>query len=165
MTTKDDQDWMRTALEAAQQAAASDEVPVGACVVGANGELLSVAFNLTITNNDPTAHAEILALRTAAARIDNYRLVGATLYTTIEPCVMCAGAVVNARVTRLVFGAHDLRYGGVESVFRLCDSPLLNHRVDISTGVLQEDCSKLMKDFFAEKRAAGSLSEQFEGLT
>jgi tRNA(adenine34) deaminase len=163
MTIKDDQDWMRIAMEAARQAAGKDEVPVGACVVDSNGELLSVAYNLTVTDNDPTAHAEILALRAAASKIGNYRLIGTTLFTTIEPCVMCAGAIVNARVGRLVFGAFDVRYGGVESVFRLCDSAMLNHRVEIVSGVLQDACSRMMKDFFAGKRSTEALSEQFEG--
>ena len=157
-----DQYWMEIAIDAAKRAAASDEVPVGACVVDPTGELLSVSSNLTITGNDPTAHAEILALRAAADRIRNYRLVGTTLYSTIEPCIMCAGAIVNARITRLVYGAHDLRYGGVESVFRLCDSPLLNHRVEIASGLLEDECSQIMKDFFLSKRGPAGLNQQSE---
>ncbi|MGH9948770.1 MAG: tRNA adenosine(34) deaminase TadA [Pyrinomonadaceae bacterium] len=144
--------WMRIAIEAARNAAVSGEVPVGAVILGANGEQLAVAGNLTIINNDPTAHAEIIALRNAANKINNYRLVGATVYSTIEPCAMCAGALVNARIARLVFGAHDERFGAVETKFRLCDSELLNHRIEITSGVLTEECRALMQDFFRKMR-------------
>lgn len=143
---------MRKAIEAAGEAKALDEVPIGASIVDAGGGLLATAYNLTITNNDPTAHAEILAIRQAAAKIGNYRLPGMTLYTTIEPCVMCAGALVNARVSRLVFGAHDERFGGVETRFRLCDSDDLNHHIEIVSGVLADECRALMQDFFRERR-------------
>jgi len=102
--------------------------------------------------NDPSAHAEILALREAAATLKNYRLEGTTLYTTLEPCVMCAGALVAARVKRLVFGARDLRFGGVRSKFRLADSELLNHRVEVVEGVLASECLELVKNFFEKKR-------------
>ena len=147
-----DEFWMRKAIDAAGEAKAQDEVPVGACILGADGELLASAFNLTITNSDPTAHAEILVIREAAVKIGNYRLTGTTLYTTIEPCVMCAGALVNARVSRLVFGAHDERFGGVETRFRLCDSDDLNHRIEIVSGVLADECRALMQEFFRERR-------------
>lgn len=143
---------MQKAVKAANQARDFGEIPIGACLIDKNGELLAVAGNLTITNNDPTAHAEILVLREAAVKIDNYRLTDSIVYTTIEPCAMCAGALVNARVKRLVFGAHDKRFGAVESVFRLCDTSSLNHRIEITSGVLAEDCRKLMQDFFREKR-------------
>ncbi|MDQ3635118.1 MAG: tRNA adenosine(34) deaminase TadA [Acidobacteriota bacterium] len=149
---KSDEFWMQKAVKAANQARDFGEIPIGACLIDKNGELLAVAGNLTITNNDPTAHAEILVLREAAAKIDNYRLTDSIVYTTIEPCAMCAGALVNARVKRLVFGAHDKRFGAVESVFRLCDTSSLNHRIEITSGVLAEDCRKLMQDFFREKR-------------
>ncbi|CAN5418422.1 tRNA adenosine(34) deaminase TadA [soil metagenome] len=149
---KSDEFWMQKAVKAANQAQDFGEIPIGACLIDKNGELLAVAGNLTITNNDPTAHAEILVLREAAAKIDNYRLTDSIVYTTIEPCAMCAGALVNARVKRLVFGAHDKRFGAVESVFRLCDTSSLNHRIEITSGVLAEDCRKLMQDFFREKR-------------
>lgn len=145
---------MQKAIEQANRAAAADEVPVGACLVDAAGKLLAAASNRTITDKDPTAHAEILVLREAAQKISNYRLTGSTLYTTIEPCVMCAGAIVNARVKRILFGAHDKRYGAVESVFHLCDSYLLNHRLEIVSGVLEEECSRMMKEFFLNKRQA-----------
>jgi len=147
-----DERWMREAIEAARAAAELGEVPVGACMVDADGNLLSTASNRPITNNDPTAHAEMLALREAAARVKNYRLTGVTVYSTIEPCVMCAGALVNARVARLVFGAHDERFGAVESRFRICDSEMLNHRIEIVPGVLADECRELMQEFFRSRR-------------
>ena len=147
-----DEFWMKAALDAARKACEAGEVPVGACLIDENGNLLAAAGNLTITNSDPTAHAEILVLREAAAKIGNYRLTSATLYTTIEPCAMCAGALVNARIKRLVFGANDERFGAVESVFRICDSGSLNHRIEITKGVLAEECRNLIQDFFRQKR-------------
>ena len=143
---------MSIAIDAAREAAALGEVPVGACIVDADGKLLATASNRPITNNDPTAHAEMLALRLAAAGVGNYRLSGVTVYSTIEPCVMCAGALVNARVSRLVFGAHDERFGAVESRFRICDSEVLNHRMEIVPGVLAEECRALMQEFFRARR-------------
>lgn len=148
-----DEKWMHQAIAAAREAAELAEVPVGACVVDAGGAIVAVASNRTITNNDPTAHAEILALRAAAASVGNYRLTEYTMYATIEPCVMCAGALVNARIPRLVFGARDERFGAVESVFRLCDSPSLNHRMEIVSGVLADECRSLMQEFFRERRS------------
>ncbi|HMS09880.1 MAG TPA: nucleoside deaminase, partial [Pyrinomonadaceae bacterium] len=118
------------------------------------GELLAAASNRTIPDNDPTAHAEVLAIRSAAERLGNYRLTGTTLYTTIEPCAMCAGSLVNARVGRLVFGAPDERYGAVVTHFGLCDSPLLNHRLEITAGIRLDECRSLMKEFFRKKRLA-----------
>ena len=144
---------MKIAIAEADRARDLDEVPIGACIVDAEGNILAAASNRTITNSDPTAHAEILALRAAADKIGNYRLTGTTMYSTIEPCVMCAGALVNARVARLVFGAHDERFGGVETKFRLCDSPELNHRIEIVSGTLANGCRELMQDFFKMKRA------------
>jgi tRNA(adenine34) deaminase len=126
-------------------------VPIGAVVVRA-GEIIGEGANSPIAHNDPTAHAEILALRQAAAHIGNYRLEGATLYCTLEPCVMCAGALVSARISRLVFGARDLRFGGVRSKFQIADSDLLNHRMEIVEGVLGPDCVALLRTFFAERR-------------
>ncbi len=152
MMIKSDELWMQIAIEAAKSARDLDEIPIGACLIGKNGELLAVAGNRTITNCDPTAHAEILVLREAAAKIGNYRLTETVVYTTIEPCAMCAGALVNARVERLVFGAYDERFGAVESIFRLCDTNSLNHRIEITSGVLAENCRKLMQDFFKVKR-------------
>ncbi len=147
-----DEFWMKTALSAAENAGGIGEVPVGACLVGKNGFLLAAAGNRTIIDSDPTAHAEILVLREAASKIGNYRLTDTILYTTIEPCAMCAGALVNARIKRLVFGAFDTRFGAVKSVFRLCDSGSLNHRIEITTGVLADECQKLIQDFFRQKR-------------
>ena len=145
---------MRKAIESAIEARGLDEVPIGACLIDKNGELLAAAGNRTITNSDPTAHAEILVLREAAAKIGNYRLTETALYTTIEPCAMCAGALVNARIERLIFGARDKRFGAVESIFRICDTSSLNHQIKITAGVLAEDCRRLMQDFFRAKRKA-----------
>jgi len=142
---------MREALALARQAEASGEVPVGAVVV-VDSEIIGRGFNSPVAQNDSTAHAEILALREAGARIGNYRLEAATLFATLEPCVMCAGALVAARVRRLVFGARDLRFGGVRSKFRLADSDLLNHRVEIVEGVLAAECLDLVKNFFERRR-------------
>jgi len=144
--------WMRMAMEGAKRAVDKGEVPVGACIVDPAGELLAIASNLTITNSDPTAHAEMIALREAGAKIGNYRLIGATAYSTIEPCAMCAGALVNARVARLVFGAHDERFGAVETHFGLCTSEVLNHRIEVVSGVLAGECRELMQQFFREMR-------------
>jgi len=152
MIIEGDEFWMSKALQAAEAAREADEIPIGACLIDKAGKLLAVAGNQTITNSDPTAHAEILVLREAAAKIGNYRLTETTVYTTIEPCSMCAGALVNARIKRLVFGAHDARFGAVKSVFRLCDTSSLNHRIEISSGVLAEDCRRLMQEFFKVKR-------------
>lgn len=143
--------FMAEAIELARQAEANGEVPVGAVVV-VDGLVCGRGFNSPIRLNDPTAHAEILALREAAGVLHNYRLESATLYATLEPCVMCAGALVAARVGRLVFGARDLRFGGVRSKFQLGDSELLNHRVRITEGVLGGECVELVKWFFEGKR-------------
>lgn len=143
---------MWEALALARQAAEAGETPVGAVLVDPDGEILGRGRNSPIALCDPTAHAEILALREAAARLGNYRLTGTTLYVTLEPCVMCAGALVAARVARLVFGARDLRFGGVRSKFRLADSELLNHRVEIAEGVLAVECLELLQGFFRERR-------------
>jgi tRNA(adenine34) deaminase len=146
-----DELFLEEALELARQAEANGEVPVGAVVV-VDAKVCGRGFNSPIVTNDPTAHAEILALREAAATLKNYRLEGATLYATLEPCVMCAGALVAARVGRLVFGARDLRFGGVRSKFRLADSELLNHRLEVVEGVLAAECLELVKKFFEKKR-------------
>ncbi len=148
--------WMRMALQAARAAGAErDEVPIGACIVSAEGALLAVAGNRTRTDCDPTAHAEIVALRAATRQVDNYRLTGAVVYATIEPCAMCAGALVQARVKRLVYGARDERAGAVESKFRLCDDSSLNHRMELTAGVLEAECRAEMQAFFRARRKAG----------
>jgi tRNA(adenine34) deaminase len=147
----DDERYMREALRLAREGAGADEVPVGAVVVR-EGEIIGRGSNSPIARNDPTAHAEILALREAATRVGNYRLLDATLYCTLEPCVMCAGALVSARLARLVFGARDLRFGGVRSKFQLADSEILNHRLEITEGVLAAECVELLRGFFGERR-------------
>jgi len=148
---QDHERWMREALRAAQEARARDEVPVGSCIVSA-GELVAVAGNRTRTDCDPTAHAEIIALREAAVRIGNYRLAEAIVYSTIEPCAMCAGALIQARVPLLVYGATDEKAGAVESHFQICNSPRLNHRVQVVKGVLEPECRELMQEFFKNRR-------------
>jgi tRNA(adenine34) deaminase len=142
---------MREALKLARTASRADEVPVGAVIV-LGGEIIGGAGNSPIASNDPTAHAEINAIRLACAALGNYRLESADLYCTLEPCAMCAGAMVNARIRRLVFGARDLRFGGVRSKFRIADSELLNHRVEVVEGVLGVECAELLQSFFAGRR-------------
>ena len=146
-----DELFMRQALDLARQAGAAGEVPVGA-VVAVNGVVTGRGANSPIARSDPTAHAEILALREAAKAAGNYRLEEATLYVTLEPCAMCAGALVAARVKRLVFGARDLRFGGVRSKFRIADSELLNHRVEVVESVLAAECVELLPRFFETRR-------------
>ncbi len=142
---------MREALRLARMAEEEGEVPVGA-VVACGSVVLGRGYNSPVSRNDPTAHAEILALREAAAALGNYRLEDATLYATLEPCPMCAGALVAARVQRLVFGARDLRFGAVRSKFTLADSDVLNHRVEILEGILAVECAALLQDFFRKRR-------------
>jgi len=152
MSTEVDNLWMRVALTAAHRSIELGEVPIGACIVDENGQLRGATSNRTITDSDPTAHAEIRVIRRLAEITGNYRLPGATVYTTIEPCVMCAGALVNARIKRLVFGARDERFGAVETLFRLCDNEKLNHRIEITSGVLADECRALMQEFFRSRR-------------
>ena len=147
----DDRAYMAMALDLAREADNAGEVPVGAIVV-LDDRVIGRGRNAPIERDDPTAHAEILAIREAAAAIGNYRLEGATLYATVEPCVMCAGAAVTARVSRLVFGARDLRFGGVRSKFQLADSDLLNHRITVEEGVLGAECAELIQKFFGPRR-------------
>jgi tRNA(adenine34) deaminase len=146
-----DDSYMREALALARDAQAAGEVPVGALVV-VDGSIVGRGRNAPVASNDPTAHAEMLALRQAAAAIGNYRLEQAVVYVTLEPCPMCAGALVASRVKTLVFGARDLRFGGVRSKFRIADSELLNHRVEIVEGVLAVECVELLREFFARRR-------------
>ena len=147
----EDERFMREALALASAAARAGEVPVGAVVV-AGSSVIGRGYNAPILRVDPTAHAEMLALREAAAALGNYRLENTTLYVTLEPCVMCAGALVAARVGRLVFGTRDLRFGGVRSKFRIADSDVLNHRVEITEGVLAVECLELLQRFFQSRR-------------
>jgi tRNA(adenine34) deaminase len=146
-----DAQWMRQAVIAAHEARERGEVPIGTCIV-ADGKILAVAGNRTITDQDPTAHAEIVALREAARRVGNYRITNAVVYSTIEPCVMCAGALIQARVKRLVYGARDERAGAVESRFGVCDTDFLNHRIEVTSGVLEQECRQVMQEFFQERR-------------
>ncbi|HZV54857.1 MAG TPA: tRNA adenosine(34) deaminase TadA [Rhodocyclaceae bacterium] len=149
--TADDQRFMREALDLARQAAALDEVPVGAVLV-VDGEIVGRGFNQPISRHDPTAHAEIMALRHAADQLDNYRLPGSTLYVTLEPCVMCTGAIMHARVGRVVFGARDPKTGAAGSVVDLYAEDRLNHHADIEGGVLAEECGALLSGFFTARR-------------
>ncbi|MFU8814240.1 MAG: tRNA adenosine(34) deaminase TadA [Pseudomonadales bacterium] len=149
--------WMRRALELAELAAAAGEVPVGAVVV-LDGSIVGEGYNRPISATDPTAHAEILALRDAASRLGNYRLTGATLYVTMEPCTMCAGALVHARIATVVYGAAEPKSGAVESAAAVLDNPRLNHRVQVVSGVLADQAAGLLRSFFAGRRVpAGRL--------
>jgi len=147
----DDAYFMGLALEEARRAGAAGEVPVGAVAVN-DGRVIASAANRTIRDCDPSAHAEIVALRAAAHAIGNYRLAGVTLYVTIEPCAMCAGAMVQARIDRLVYGADDPKGGAVRSCFNVLDNPQLNHRVETIANVRAEECAALLQDFFASRR-------------
>jgi len=142
---------MRRALELALQAGRSGEIPVGAVLVSGGG-MIGEGYNRPVAECDPTSHAETEALRQGAKAVGNYRLPGSTLYVTLEPCVMCAGAMVIARVERLVFGARDLRFGAVRSLFRLADSELLSHRVRVEEGLLAAEAGELLRDFFKQRR-------------
>lgn len=149
--TEQDIQWMEHAIKLAKHAESIDEVPVGAVLVKDN-QLIAEGWNQPITGNDPTAHAEVMALRAAAQILNNYRLVDTTLYITLEPCAMCAGALIHARVKRVVFGAGDPRTGAAGSVFNILNSTELNHVIDIQQGVLQQECSTLLTNFFRNKR-------------
>jgi tRNA(adenine34) deaminase len=143
--------YMRRALELARHAEEAGEVPVGALVV-LNDEIIGEGWNQPIVSHDPTAHAEIVALRAAAARVRNYRLSDAELYVTLEPCAMCAGAMVHARIARVVYGATDPKSGAAGSVFNLLESSTLNHRAQVIRGVLAEECGEMLRKFFAARR-------------
>lgn len=144
-------DWMRLALDQARLASMHGDVPVGAVVIDQAGNLLAAAGNEREIRHDPTAHAEILALREASRRLRSWRLTGLTLVVTLEPCTMCAGALVLARVARLIFGAFDPKAGAVSSLFDVVRDPRLNHRVEVRGGVLEAECGALLKDFFASR--------------
>lgn len=147
-----DTTFMTRALELARIAEAAGEVPVGA-VIAREGKIVAEGWNRPISMRDPTAHAEIVALRAAAGRVGDYRLPGTTLYVTLEPCVMCAAAIVHARVSRVVFGAWDPKAGGAGSIADVFGIPQLNHRVDVFGGVLSDECGQVLREFFAERRA------------
>jgi tRNA(adenine34) deaminase len=159
MRSRDDAAWMEAALEQARLAAEADEVPVGALVIK-DGEIAGRGRNRNLQDHDPTAHAEIVALRQAAQRLGNHRLAGCTIYTTIEPCSMCAGALIHARVARLVYGASDPKAGAAGSVLQVLNHPGLNHKMEITSGVLSDRCSEILQEFFRRKRL---LSESGQG--
>ena len=151
IATEEDIMWMRHALTLADKAESIGEVPVGACVV-LNGELIGEGFNTPITDNDPSAHVELRAVKEAAAAVQNYRLIDATLYVTLEPCSMCAGMLVHARVKRVVFGAKDAKTGAAGSVMNLLQHPALNHQLEVVSGVLADECANKLSDFFRKRR-------------
>ena len=148
-----DEKLMRAAIAEAKVAASVGEVPVGA-IVARNDEILSRGLNRPVQDNDPTAHAEIVAIRAAADADKNYRLPGTTLYVTLEPCAMCVGAMLHARISRLVFGAYDPKSGAAGSVIDLCDDRSLNHRIEVNGGLMESQCGGLLKQFFEERRQA-----------
>jgi len=166
IATEEDIMWMRHALTLADKAESIGEVPVGACVV-LNGELIGEGFNTPITDNDPSAHAELRAVKEAAAAVQNYRLIDTTLYVTLEPCSMCAGMLVHARVKRVVFGAKDAKTGAAGSVMNLLQHPALNHQLEVVSGVLAEECANKLSDFFRKRRkeikAAKKAKKLLEG--
>lgn len=146
-----DQQYMRMAIEQAQLAAQSGEVPVGAVLVK-DGQVISKAFNKPIANHDPSAHAEMLALREAALAEENYRIPGSTLYVTLEPCAMCSGAMLHARIDRVVYGASDPKTGAAGSVFDIFASKQINHQTSVEGGIMSEECGQLLRDFFKGRR-------------
>jgi len=146
-----DYDFMKIALEEAESGYRRGEVPVGAVLVR-EGNILAQAHNSPIANNDPSAHAEMLVLRQAGEKLGNYRLAGTELYVTIEPCIMCAGAIIHARVERVIFGAHDPKCGAVVSLYNILDDKRLNHQVKVTEGILKEECGEIISRFFKEKR-------------
>ncbi len=155
MPNERDLEFMRLALEQAQLAKASGEVPVGAVLVS-NDQVIAAGHNQPITQNDPSGHAEILALRAAGQNLGNYRLPDTTLYVTLEPCMMCSGAIMHARVSRLVYGARDPKTGCVHSVLNLFDNQQLNHHTIVQGGILENQCAQVLKDFFKERRSQNS---------
>ncbi len=158
MASTDDQYYMQKALELAAKAATQDEVPVGAVLV-VDKEIVGEGWNQPITANDPTAHAEVVAIRDAAQKLSNYRLPGATLYVTIEPCTMCAGALIHSRIERVVYGATEPKSGVAESNGCLFDGDHLNHRIDLTGGVLAEQCSRIISDFFRRHRLESKIKK------
>lgn len=156
MSSTNDESMMRLALEQARLAAGAGEVPVGAVIIK-DGEVIGLGHNRNLLDNDPTAHAEIVALRQAAARVGNHRLPGCEIFVTIEPCAMCAGALVHARLARLIFGADDSKAGAVSSVMQVLNHPRLNHQMEVTSGVLAEDCSRMLKEFFQSRRERPGL--------
>ncbi len=159
INAKSDEEWIGHALNLAKHAESMGEIPVGAVIVKDN-EIIGEGWNQSITTHDPTAHAEIIALRFAAKTIGNYRLCNATLYVTLEPCAMCAGAMIHARIKRIVYGASDPKTGAAGTVFNLLNHDKLNHRVNCTNGVKANECGQLLSQFFKSKRKAGNNSIQ-----
>jgi tRNA(adenine34) deaminase len=153
VTMNDDLNWMARALALAQMAQVKGEVPVGAVLVR-NSELLGEGWNRPISTQDPTAHAEIVALRAASQCLGNYRLLDTTLYVSLEPCLMCVGAMIHARIKRLVFGAYDPKSGAAGSVFSVLQSDLINHRIEMTGGIRERECTELLRSFFRARRKA-----------
>jgi tRNA(adenine34) deaminase len=149
----DDLFYMKLALNEAAKALRIAEVPVGAVVLDTGGQIIGTGFNRPILLSDPTGHAEVIAMREAAARLGNYRLTGATLYATVEPCIMCMGAIIHARIRRLVYGAPDPRWGGAGSLYNLASDPRLNHQVEVVSGVMREETGEMIRSFFRDKRS------------
>jgi tRNA(adenine34) deaminase len=150
------EDWMHEAIACAKQALAADEVPIGCIIVHLpTGRIIGRGFNQRETNHDPTAHAEILAMREAGQALNHWRLLDCALVVTLEPCPMCAGAVVNARIPKLIYGCDDPKAGAVRTFYQLCEDPRLNHRVEVTAGVLADECAQLLRDFFARQRQLG----------
>ena len=147
-----DEDLMRVALDEARRALEHDDVPIGCVVIDADGNTLARTHNARERDQDPTAHAELIALRDAASKVGSWRLEGATLYATLEPCAMCAGAIVLSRIERLVYGASDPKGGAVGSLYNIAQDARLNHRVVVDSGVLSDECAEILKGFFAGKR-------------
>lgn len=145
-------DYMMIALEEAHRARKEDEVPIGAVLVDASGNVISQAHNRVIQSDDPTAHAEIICIRDASLRISNYRLLNTSLYVTVEPCVMCMGAVVHSRIARVFFGAQDPKWGAAGSIYNFSTDGMLNHKPEVTGGILQEACGLVLRDFFRSKR-------------
>ena len=151
-----DEDYMRLAIAEAHAAEAAGEVPVGALVVSSAGEILARGNNQVLRTNDPTAHAEIVAVRAAGVALNNYRLLGCTLFCTLEPCAMCAGAILHARITRLVYATPDPKAGACGTVLTVMNHPALNHRVEVVSGILGDECSAILTNFFRARRATGA---------
>ncbi|BAT71957.1 cytosine deaminase [Thermosulfidibacter takaii ABI70S6] len=144
--------YMQIALKEAKKALEKEEVPIGAVIVDPEGNIIGRGHNLKETTKDPTAHAEIIAIREASQKIGDWRLEGCTLFSTIEPCIMCCGAIIQARISKVYYGAPDPKFGAVESLYRIFDDERLNHRVQYQGGILQEECAQLLKDFFKALR-------------
>lgn len=155
-----DEYFIEYALTLAEHAQRLGEIPVGAVLVDENNQIIGEGWNLSIVNNDPTAHAEIVALRNGAQKIENYRLLNCTLYVTLEPCTMCAGAILHSRIKRLVFGAYDYKTGAVGSRFHFFDDYKMNHFLDITSGILAEKCGQKLSDFFKMRREQKKLEKQ-----